>query len=295
MAQFKQYETGDGADAAHTIVFIFRRIDVERYKQIVQLVLPVDKQAAVFPGHNLRFLTGVTFGDVAHQATEDIIDGDDTLKRSVLVKYNGLMDFGSLEFVQYTVCRTVFVDVIQRLRQAFQTYRFVNEVLVEQRFDMHHAGDVIQSALTNRIDRMATFQYGIAVHIVPVIDIKPHDVAAVRHQVDGALIAQTEYPVYDFMLNVLDGTGVGALVNECLYLFFGNCVMRRFDVQSFNNAFGGGTEQPYEWRYGLAEHLHRKGKDHRIFLRDSQPDTLGHEFAKHQGKKRDNNHHDEDG
>src|SRR3546814_15367571 len=71
---------------------------------------------------------------------------------------------------------------------------------------------------------MATFQYGVTVYIVPVIDIEPYDVATVCHQVDGTFITQAEYPVYDFMLDVFNGTDIGSFVHEGLDFFFGTAL-----------------------------------------------------------------------
>ena len=206
------------------------------------------------------------------------------------------MDLGLLELLQHLVCLLVTRDEIHRADVALQVKSRAFQVRDQEIFGLDDPEDVVKLFVADRVDRMSVLAHLGMVHFVGIFSVEPDDIVAVRHQGTDALVAEMKDPLHDILLDLLDGPGLGSLLQQCLDLVLGDLQLRLFpDPEDPDEEFGADAEKPYEWRGDPCQCHHRLYQCHRDRFRIGQADPLGKQLAQHDRDESDDQHHGDDG
>ena len=243
--------------------------------------MSVDEVTAVVPSDDVGLLA--LFRDFPDEGGQHVVERHDALDAAELVGHQPVFLKPLLHVLQGVVHALVVREILRRAHQLPQVE--IGAVhLSEQVFEVHHADDVVQFVVRHGIDVVQSLVDGLPNLLVRVVDVQPHEVAAVGHDGADVAVAQIEHSLHDVLLHLLNLAFLGPFLDDGLYLLFRDAVLVGFvqpdEAQRGGSAFG---QQPDEGGGYQGEQVH--GTRHELGhpFRVDHPDALGHQLPEDEG------------
>ncbi len=220
-------------------------VQVKTVEKLRQRILPIHQPTTLFPLYETVFFS-VKLRHVTYQGLQQIVERHNAFKFTKLIDHKCLMYLACLEKAKRLVGRHPLRKILSFTDQ-FPQVKILVVDMPKQSFQLHNAQHLARVCLQHRIGRVHLPPDRLA-HLRRIITApQVHRVIPVRHQRRHLPVTHVKHPLYDVLLNRVNGPLLCPLLNDRLDLLLRNpALCRGFYPEKLHQHVRAHTQKPHK-------------------------------------------------